>query len=332
MLGNTHMMYGIILAEILWVGYVRRHPGEERRYSRWMFWIVGALGGWSPDLDGLSGIVGNLIVLHEEWGDWVFYVYHRKFSHSLGFLVTMVFAVAWLAVYEHKARPRRQRVNTPAPQPTAVPRRLAGTKDGAVSLHPNLHPLGQVPLERHNLNVVGCVLVVLGYAAYNDATKYYAYFFTIGAMVVFAWTFVRKDNPLYGIVFFGAAILHQACDFLACHWNPFGPWSPWDPAWGLHLYCDFKTNPTPLTTALFILFEILPHGIVVVLLVRVSRDVRYFKHLGAGGLGSPDPAGHPAEPSRVPGGGKTDGTSHEPSGYPTGGPPTGSPDGNATPD
>jgi len=101
------------------------------------------------------------------------------------------------------------------------------------------------------------------------------YFFILGALILFAYTFIRSKTPLYGIVFFGAAFIHNICDFIACEWNPFGPWRPGIEI-GLFLYC-LDAVSLPFLVSMILLFEVTPHVIFFIIILKVHKEIKEYQ-------------------------------------------------------
>lgn len=250
-LGNTHMAYGFILSELVFILWIR-NSGEALRYNRVILWFVGMLGAWSPDLDGASGLIDNIFTRNQPWSEDVFLLYHRHFSHSIGFLIITLFCFL-LLVYIAKKHYRSKN---------------AEKKE-------NMNPLGQVTIKYDRWNIIGFGVVFAGFLIYNEYTKYFAYFFILGAMIFFALTFVKNDKPFYGIAFFGGALTHHLCDFIACEWNPFGPWRP-DIEIGIFLYCGDFTDSL-YNIIMYSIFEIPPHILVLIIILRVRKEIKKYR-------------------------------------------------------
>jgi len=246
------MMYGIILAEIIYYK-VLRPKKLDLQYNRLMLWILAMVGGWLPDMDALTGVFANIFLNAYPWNIGLFSLYHRYFSHSLGFLIVSIVVMVVLSLNFKKQIPPLQKHNQ--------------------ILESN--PMGQVPLERHLINVIGFLLIIVGFMIYNDYTKYFAYFYLLAVMGFFGYTFLKTKTPMYGIVFFGAQILHHFCDFFQCIWNPLGPWAP-EIFIGLGVYCggvqNFAQNYIQI-----IIFDITPHIIVILFIIKWSRSYREYK-------------------------------------------------------
>lgn len=255
MLGNTHLMYGLILGELIF-SYIAVRSGQQNRYNRPIFWLMGMLGSYFPDFDGISGIGENLFFGGTSWDIGIFERYHRHFTHSLGFLIVPLILLIVSIVFF------RAKIKKHAPL----------TKFTEES---KIHPFGQVPAEKDPLNIIIFVIILIQFLLFNDTTKFYIFFSILISLAVFAWLFLRNNHPLYAIAFFGGILLHQLCDFIQCEWNPFGPWD-WQKLTGLFLYCSFAVGIAKYWI-LFSIFEITPHIIVVILLIKIQRDLRSYK-------------------------------------------------------
>jgi hypothetical protein len=246
MLGNTHAMYGFIVAEIIFAYFiVRRYPSLLQKYNRPMLWITGMFGAWSPDLDGASGIFNHQ-----------FLDFHRDYSHSLVFLfITLLLIVIYIIfIFNH-----RESYKVAVENPSIF------------------NPAGQVPMEKDMLHIYTFIIMLASFFILSSETYYYAFAFIAIATLGFGLSFIKTKLPFYGLAFFLGALSHHVCDFIACEWNPYGPWSPWDPQWGLFLWCgDIQWGNIPYM-ALFTIFEILPHLIFVLLLIRYFKTVNSYK-------------------------------------------------------
>jgi hypothetical protein len=237
--GNTHFMIGIIFAEILYVTVVSKYLKKDQAiYSRALMWFLGGLGGWSPDGDGLSGVFENVLTQARPWSIDLFYEYHRAYSHGIVALaVTIAMVIVGIVCFNASKEGHEESTES----------RLARKKV---------------------LPIYGMLAMLAGFLFYSDATKYYAFFFLLGAMVFFTWTLVTAGTPLYAVAFFGAALFHHLCDFIQCKWNPFAPWDP-NVMVGLFLYCNGYNN------VFYYILEIPPHIVVLILLfIRINQYVK----------------------------------------------------------
>ncbi len=238
MLGNTHVMYGFILAEIIYHVSIKDTKNASF-YKRTLLWLWGMIGGFSLDLDGLSGVFANLIFQDRPWSFDLFEQYHRQFSHGLGFLITTLFSI--IIIYLAIIRPAKL-------QPTR-PKFLEG-----------------------RLSLLALVMFISGFLIYNDYTKYFAFFFILAMMLFLTLGFIQDNKPFYGIAFFGGALLHHVCDFIQCEWNPFGPWAPQVEV-GLFLYCGGITDSIYNLT-MNVIFEFTPHFIVLIIIIHYVLERR----------------------------------------------------------
>lgn len=248
--GLSHLAYGFIIAEIFYYFYIRK-SGEATQYNRIMFWILGAIGGWSPDMDSLGGFFEDLFVGNPiGWNSFI--KYHREFSHSIIFLLTILCCTFWLGNYIKKTY-RKEKIEN----------------------WKNVHPLGEVPLEKNGLTMFSFFLIIIAFAGYNTSTKYVITFIILAALVFFTWTLVKIDKPFYGLVFFIGAISHHFLDAFKCEWNPFGPWRG-DIEIGMFTYC--RDNGTPLFRSIMtFIFETTPVFIVLTLIISVLISYLLFK-------------------------------------------------------
>jgi hypothetical protein len=201
----------------------------DLKYKRYLIWLWGAIGGWSPDMDSLGGPFANIINGGTEpWSFSLFYKYHRDFSHSIGFLIVTIIGILVL-------------FNT-------LKKGDQNTKE------PNNNTRNQ------RFITYGFVAMIAGFLIYSRGTRYFAFFFIIGTMAFLIWAFHRGGVPLYGLAFFAGALLHHVCDFIQCEWNPLAPWDPTVEI-GLGLYCGYQN------ILLYYPIEITPHIIVFIMLV-----------------------------------------------------------------
>ena len=201
-------------------------------------WLLGGLGGWSPDGDGLSGVFENVLTQARPWSIDLFYEYHRAYSHGIVALaVTITMVIIGIVYFNARKEVHDENVESRAARRKVSP-------------------------------IYGILAMLAGFLFYSDATKYFAFFFLLGAMVFFTWTLVTTGTPLYAVAFFGAALFHHLCDFIQCKWNPLAPWDP-NAMVGLFLYCNGYNS------FWYYLLEIPPHVIVVILLI--VRAMQYFK-------------------------------------------------------
>lgn len=257
--GNTHAVHGILLAELVFLVARRRLNGSSSSlggFSRAWAWFLGALGGWSIDMDGISGVAENVLTGARPWTADLVYVYHREFSHGIAVLaVTAACLAACLLAYRRR----------PA---TGLPPR-------------DLHVLPPVlGIPRPWLRAVAIAALVAAYAMYGAATRFLALAAILLAMVLVAWTFIDAGQPLHGIIFFAAAMLHHLADAIQCEWNPLGPWAP-DVEIGFFLYCGGRVE-TPRNAFFFTIFEIVPHVLLAIVALRLLA-----RHRRAPAIASP---------------------------------------------
>lgn len=246
MLGNTHLMYGLIIGELSF-SYIAVKFGQQNQYNRAIFWLIGMLGSYFPDFDGLSGIGENLFFGGNFWGLETFERYHRHFSHSLGFLIVpLILLTLLIIIFRDKLKKGSSLPFTP--------------------MKTNNHPFGQVPAQKDPLNIVIFIAILIQFLLFNDTTKFYIFFTILASLIIFAWSFIRNNHPLYGIAFFGGILMHHLCDFIQCEWNPFGPWD-WQNLTGLFLYCSFAVGIARYWI-FFSIFEITPHIIVAIIIIK----------------------------------------------------------------
>lgn len=212
-----------------------------------MLWILGAIGGWSPDMDSLGGAFETLINGNDFSYD-SFLIYHRQFSHSIIFLSVILFCTIWL-LFTIRISYRKTNIKPDL----------------------DLHPLGEVPLEKNGLTLFSFFLMVAMFALYNNTTKFLATFLILTSLVFFAWTFIKIEKPLYGAIFFIGAISHHLLDAFKCEWNPFGPWNG-NIEIGMFFYC--RDNGTPIFRSIMtFVFEIVPLIIVAIIIIIVIFHV-----------------------------------------------------------
>lgn len=137
MLGSSHAFYGFILGEIIFIKFIK-NSGEAKRYNRRMVWILGILGGWSLDMDSISGFFYSLFSQKESLS---LLLYHRHFSHSLGFLFVILFILLFLTIYVVKYYPLER-------------------KEKVI----NSHPLRQEHMEKNWFNFTRFIIIVIGFA------------------------------------------------------------------------------------------------------------------------------------------------------------------------
>lgn len=256
MLGNTHLMYGFILGELMF-SYVAVKSNQQNKYNRPLFWLLGMVGSYFPDFDGLSGIGENLLFRGDSWGIFIFERYHRHFSHSLGFLIVpMILLFSLILVFKSRIK-----------------------KEYSLPTEGNLkkHPYGQFPAEKDTLSIIIFFIIFFQFFLFNETTKFYIFFSILISLIFFAWSFIRSNQQLYGITFFSGILLHHLCDFIQCDWNPFGPWD-WQNLTGLFLYCSPAVGIARYWI-LFSVFEITPHLIVILQIRKILKQKRLFEEL-----------------------------------------------------
>ncbi len=250
--GFTHLIYGFIVAHIIFIIFVRKSEAVKN-HNLPMLWILGMIGAWSPDMDSLGGFFENLFTGKGSLSEG-FMRYHRDFSHSLIFLSVTVACFLITFYYAKKSY-----------------KRLSSEE-----IRSN-HPFGEVPLEINKLSIITFIIMIIAFSFYNNTTKYVATFLILASMVLFAWSLIKIKKPYYGVVFFLAALSHHICDPINCEWNPFGPWRP-DIEVGLFLYCG--ENWTELSwVILFSVFEITPYIVVLILLITSIRQFKRYNSL-----------------------------------------------------
>lgn len=270
MMGYTHLMYGILLAEIIWVWKLQNTP-LQKQYNRITCWILAMLGSLIPDMDAISSVFSNLTYEHYPWGGLAFEIYHRTFSHSLVFLLTTIFIVLFLARVIPSSHPDRRKMEY-----FEIP----------------LNPLGKMNESKDRLPIFFGFIFVCSFLLFNIRNEIWMNFalgMIIVSMILFAWSFIKINKPYYAIYIFSAAILHQICDFVNCEWNPYGPWDP-TVLWGLFLYCGgcnycpqygivIPPTPMPQFWIMFWLFEGIPPIIVFYRVIMVIKRYRQYKRL-----------------------------------------------------
>lgn len=248
--GFAHMLYGLIFAEILFQVLVKK-TGENNNYNRIVLWLCGFIGGWLPDMDSLSGFFEALLITGELITSETFLRYHRDFTHGFLFLIPMILIIIVLVLKTKKNFKREPDTGT------------------------ILHPLGQIPVKIDWVSFGAFWIMVLSFSSYNSNTMYFSAVFIVGTMILLGSAFFQGRKPLYGIIFFGAAVLHHLCDFIQCEWNPFGPFNQ-DIEYGFFLYCR-DTGTELYRQIMEVSFEITPIFIALGIILYTLRDFSNYK-------------------------------------------------------
>lgn len=212
MVSTTHIAIGLIVGEVCWQT-VRRN-GQSGYYWRGWFWLLGIIGGYSPDFDGLSGIGAILFFRNQDSFSTAIFRYHRSFSHGLVFFFTALVSILILLYYNKRLNLEKLEVE---------------------------HPFGKVPPETSRLNGSLMILFILTFFLYYEQTKFPIFFTLIALQGMLLCSYIRDKRPWYGLVFFLGALSHQFADFINCRWQPFAPWDS-SIEWGLYINCAEWNN------------------------------------------------------------------------------------------
>jgi membrane-bound metal-dependent hydrolase YbcI (DUF457 family) len=194
--GITHCLIGFMVGEWVWQ-YLSRNK-KAAPYSRIWFWVLGMIGGYTPDFDGLPGI-SAIIQYDKPWTYENLCLYHHYFTHSLGFLIVPLLAILFLVKFDKK-------LNLPSEETT--------------------HPLGKTPLEKFSLSPKILGLFIITFFFYRNETKYLIFFLLLFFMVLLSLAYAKEQRPWYGITFFVGIFFHLLADIITNNFNPFGPWDP----------------------------------------------------------------------------------------------------------
>lgn len=248
---NSHMMYGIIVAEIFYWLLKRNDSYVASQYNRVQLWLLGALGGFIPDMDALPGILQYL--LGNDAGSLVetVKVYHRVYSHGLLFLIPfLIFSIISLVLL------KREKLRT------------NNHKEIDLRL---INPLGYDQPEFTWMNgvLLGCFIV--SNLFYTDPLKYLWAFSAVTFAVLFSLSFTFKQNKAgYTFIIVFNAFFHLVLDFFRGKLEIFGPWDP-NYQVGLWVY-PATIAGTMRFTVFYILFEISVHIIAAVLITLAVRS------------------------------------------------------------
>ncbi|MBD3351877.1 MAG: hypothetical protein GF364_10365 [Candidatus Lokiarchaeota archaeon] len=197
--GVTHCLIGFTIGEVCWQNIKKsKHSGY---YSRVWLWVIGLLGGYTPDFDGLSSISANLINYHDPWTYEVLLRYHHHFSHGLGFLFTGITLLVSLLISNRKLK-----------------------RD--LPLNNVSDPFGQDIPDKARKSPLLLLTFILSFLLYRESIKFLIFFLLIGLLALLAYRYHREQRPFYGIAFFAGLLSHIAADFIANNFQPFGPWDP----------------------------------------------------------------------------------------------------------
>lgn len=243
--GITHCLIGFVVGEICWqIVKKRRQSGS---YSRGWFWLIGLIGGYSPDFDGLSGISANITTFNDVWEYETLLRYHHDFTHSLLFLFTAITLIIVMMVADRKFK-------------------------SGLNWKQSNHPMGKLPMDKERGSPLVLTSFILSFLLYRDWNKFFVLFSMIALLVLLGYMYIREGRPWYGVAFFAGIISHLAADFIANNFQPFGPWNT-EFVIGLRLIYDVTEQPQRFLMMLLLEgpFYFAVVGIIVTSIIRVNK-------------------------------------------------------------
>ncbi|MHA1341358.1 MAG: metal-dependent hydrolase [Promethearchaeota archaeon] len=278
--GTTHMMYGIILSEIIYFKLIKGKKIQQN-YNRVQIWLLAAFGGFVPDFDGLPGIfqylIGNLS------GDFVSAVkyYHRDYSHGLLFLG--VFILIAIISYKMFKKQESTTINAKEIENNVATVQIDRSSNKQTDNLSNnridkeiLNPLGFQKADFDLINLIFMILFLIGNLIYTTENRILVSFLILIFLTLFAFSFAfRQKKPIYGLVIGIGAISHIFLDFFRGKIQPFGPW---DPSFkiGLWIYPAGSTDIVRFIIC-YLSFEVSADIIAIYLIIRAIKEYLQFK-------------------------------------------------------